>query len=581
MIENFTYDRNINDYSLYKNLMLIDAKIYDAELFYNSANSDTFAILYNDISLNTNDEEYDKDNVVTQKNELVKLLENDFINLKRISIVSDDKNVSRAKFFLDSKPYFKIDELDSEDITNYSENLIFMIELIKKFNITNLDYLMCNSLQYDNWIKYYEIIKSNTGVIIGASTAQTGNQEGGGDWIMENTGENIKPIYFTNLIESYKSTLATTTISFSSNVLIRQTTVGAGIDYSTNGGTSWTPVTVGNFPIQLSNSTTTVKTVTVTTNIQFNATTSAGPGLNGYFIIGSDKITFDGANFTFTINGISGYYGLFENGDSSNGCYDYTILKNIKISSSSSTLAGSGGWIAQSYYGSTSQLGGNSIDNCSSSGNLTNIDSGGICGRYLSFESVNTITISNCFSTGQITGENSGGICGSNAGRCIISNCYSTGPINQTGNGGGGGICGAFGGNGGGGITIINCYSTGTIGGSGTTPINCGGICGKYFGYATYYGDASYVTNCYSTGNIVSIGAGGICGAFVADGLINLNDAIGGLCYISDCFSLGDITSINDLKGGICGRYAGYGGSCYINECYSVGNIMGLNCGGI
>ena len=293
-MENIIYDKNITDFSSYSNILLIDAQIYDSDLFYSSANSNTFPIkfkilskvnldnnkhnilnntesdlfgveeiynydsdkeiiyniedinnsldvekIYNsdiDFEINYNMEEVKKNinplnqtnqldvediftddlineleqyNKFTQKQQITKLLElNNFVNLKRICIICDDLNITNNKIFFDSEPFFTKDDLE-QNKTTYSENLQFIIDLCEYYNISNLDYLVCNSLKYDNWIRYYDIMFSITGVKIGASNDQTGNYESGGDWIMENTNENIKSIYFSNLINSYNSTLIT------------------------------------------------------------------------------------------------------------------------------------------------------------------------------------------------------------------------------------------------------------------------------------------------------------------------------------------------------------------------------------
>ncbi len=545
MIENFTYDRNINDYSLYKNLMLIDAKISDAELFYNSANSDTFAILYNDISSNVFYEEYDKDNIVTQKNELVKLLENNFINLKRISIVSDDTYIGILKPFLDSKPYFKIDELESTDINNYSENLIFMIELIKKFNITNLDYLMCNSLQYDNWVKYFDIIKLNTGVVIGASTDQTGNIEVGGDWIMESTNEDIKPIYFSDTILTYKNTLATT---ISTSVTLTQALVNSYVwPVTIQGGTIANPVTI-----------------TVGENLTLTSSTR-------YFIIGSNYIVFNGNNYNITYQVGSIYNGLIQNGTSSTFAFSNITIKNINFKNSGGSISNGGGWIAQSYFGNGSTYATSNIliDNCNSDSTIT-ANGGGICGSYLNYGCANLLTVSNCYSTGTIS-STAGGICGSYSNYCLITKCYSTGIISGSDSGG---ICGKFAGSYSSlkGVTISNCYSIGNI-----TGTNAGGICGSYAGSYDNINSITgrcVITDCYSTGNITGISAGGILGAYAGYG-----EGAPVVCNVSNSFSLGTIGG--QYSGGICGRYCGYGGSCTLSKCYSVGSISASDTGGL
>ena len=46
-----------------------------------------------------------------------------------------------------------------------------------------------------------------TNVTCGASNDKTGNIQYGADWVMENTNENVKDIYFTSSIDNYTSSL--------------------------------------------------------------------------------------------------------------------------------------------------------------------------------------------------------------------------------------------------------------------------------------------------------------------------------------------------------------------------------------
>ena len=270
-----------------------------------------------------------------------------------------------------------------------------------------------------------------------------------------------------NSIYSIFSSIALNTqISSSSNVLIRQTIVGAGIDYSINNGTSWTSVLFANLPIQIINTNNTVIVVKLTTNITFNNPISnpAGPGGNGYFIIGSSNITFDGNYKTVAINNLNNYLGFIQNGTSSTTGYSNITVQNLGIITSGTTTLNSGaGWIGQKNFskGALNNL----ITNCYSIGDITNTGSGGICGD--SVGSNGTITIEKCYSIGNITGTNSGGICGSNSsinnGNVSITNCYTRGNIT---NSNAGGICGSNSGTNNGSCIVSNCYSSGTTSGS-------------------------------------------------------------------------------------------------------------------
>jgi DNA-binding beta-propeller fold protein YncE len=84
-----------------------------------------------------------------------------------------------------------------------------MINIIKEFQIKNIDYLACNTLNFPAWTNYYQLLILNTGVIVGASNNETGNIKYGGDWLMESTGQDIELIYFTKSIEYYQYLLDT------------------------------------------------------------------------------------------------------------------------------------------------------------------------------------------------------------------------------------------------------------------------------------------------------------------------------------------------------------------------------------
>ena len=119
-----------------------------------------------------------------------------------------------SKTFLDGELFFTHDDL-IENQTNYSSNLTFIIDLVKKFNIKNVDYLVCNGLNNPDWVKYFDILKKETGTIVGASDNETGNIKYGGDWIMESTNETIKIIYWNETISNYSTTLVTSNITIS------------------------------------------------------------------------------------------------------------------------------------------------------------------------------------------------------------------------------------------------------------------------------------------------------------------------------------------------------------------------------
>jgi hypothetical protein len=80
----------------------------------------------------------------------------------------------------------------------------FLLDLIRRFSVKNIDYLACNTLNYPDWKAYYDFLNAQTSVIIGASNDRTGNIKYGGDWMMESTGENIELVYFSQNISYYR-----------------------------------------------------------------------------------------------------------------------------------------------------------------------------------------------------------------------------------------------------------------------------------------------------------------------------------------------------------------------------------------
>ena len=142
-----------------KNILLISNLVNDYMLFFNSANSETFPIVFSD---------YSSHNI----NDVIQLFTTLQINspyLLRIGIVFESILASSKTF-------------------NNCNTLLFIPKLIKQFNITNVDFLACDTLNDPNWVEYYNLLHRETGVIVGASNDKTGNIKYGGDWVMESTG---------------------------------------------------------------------------------------------------------------------------------------------------------------------------------------------------------------------------------------------------------------------------------------------------------------------------------------------------------------------------------------------------------
>jgi len=581
------------------NVVLIDSTLSDKRVFYDSANAKTFPIIYDYNSKTDN---------------LLALFRQKFpaSSIQRISLVFHSRGTNFMADFMNNKPLFQESDL-AEGQTSFSDNVSFLINSMKEFHVSHIDFLACNTLQYSNWKSYYALLASKTSVVVGASNDKTGNLNYGGDWVMENTHENVRDLYFNANISNYASTLAAINISANGasqaiylqmNGLIMEYSIGT---LSVPG--SYVPIASTDWPVTFTNSAPTpddssILRVVFTQDLTIGDTGSGMyGGTLGYFIAGTTYITFDGSNNFINIFNITLYPGFIKNGSSAINGNRNVIVQNIKTNVTGGSLNGVGvgsraGWICAGSFGrgafanqiinctnngeiATNLCGGIcgdrlgafggevTITNCTNNGTIISIlSSGGIVGSSAGFTG-GSVTFVNCTNTGAITGENAGGIAGSTAGASngsiTFTGCTNTGLISGIY---AGGIVGYGAGFNSLSIIITGCANIGTISGQ-----FAGGIAGAAFGYNN---QNSTIINSYSNGNITGNNAGGIVGAIVGftDSLNPSN------VNITNSYSLG---AISTTAGGICG---GTDGSTYsvnpnitITNCYSFGTIVDANSG--
>ena len=164
----------------FTNILLIDKSVVDYQQIYDATNLYTFPIVYI---------------YGSSKKDLLEVLRTNFTTIARIGLVFNSSG-EYTKKFLDVKPFFSEDE-------PISENTQFLIDIIKEFQVQNIDFLACDTLNYTNWSNFYNTLMNETGVIVGASSDKTGNIKYGGDWVLESTSQDVECIYFTEIIEYY------------------------------------------------------------------------------------------------------------------------------------------------------------------------------------------------------------------------------------------------------------------------------------------------------------------------------------------------------------------------------------------
>jgi alpha-tubulin suppressor-like RCC1 family protein len=168
--------------------MLIDSSTNEYNIFYDSANNNTFPIIYNHDST---------------REDLSAIIHQLCISnaIDRLVFVFEEHFESVQ--FLEQEPLFTSNDLSST-------NTQFLVDIINDCTIASVDFLACNLLHYTRWVSFFDLLEANSSTIVGASDDLTGNIKFGGDWELEKTTDDIKSTYFTSEINSYSELLALT-----------------------------------------------------------------------------------------------------------------------------------------------------------------------------------------------------------------------------------------------------------------------------------------------------------------------------------------------------------------------------------
>ncbi len=114
---------------------------------------------------------------------------------------------------------FGVEERDPE-LTSWSSlhDLISWCHTTPEINAAYFDMMACALYANKDWKYIIDTLTTQTGVIIRASTDDTGSAGLGGDWFLEShTGVNLKDVYFTESIEEYRGVLMKVGSNFNNN----------------------------------------------------------------------------------------------------------------------------------------------------------------------------------------------------------------------------------------------------------------------------------------------------------------------------------------------------------------------------
>ena len=504
------------------NVVFIDQNVSDYTLFLNNVNDVTLPIVYHSS---------------TTREEILSLL-TDFSHFDRIAFVFHGiyPRCYYDKPFLENQPYFTLDASENVVVT---ENVTFIQTILNTYSVSHVDFLGCNLLLSKEWRNYFDLL-SVQACIVGASNDNTGNLKYGGDWILENTMEDVRNVYFSSGLDNYSGLLAALTAITDNVTLTLNGTLGL-IDNTANTYAWTSPITIGN---------------NIIVRFGGNITVSS---VNHYFQINGNNVTIDGGNNIVSISAAN-YTGLFDF-NSQNLVNIQNII--IRTQSGCSLVPQTfHSWLTK--YNLTSKFPSNwNLRNCGMTGAVG-------CTNGSAFTpnstNLNTCNFYNCYNTTDITGYGGcpGGIVGyANSGNIAFYDCWNSGNIIGSINGGPGGIIGQnskF-------RLMSGCYNTGFIGGHPTHPRG-GGLGGGSTFIANNNDDNALVINCYNVGKINGVYAGGLFGGTNLFGHATLKTIT-----ISNCYNVGEV-----LNGGhsfINTVATNFNGTINIQNCYILsGNFV-------
>lgn len=166
----------------FTNVLIILRKGVLYEHLFETENSSTFSI----IVPNT-----------TNKHKLLQVFKQYFTHINRIGICfASPIQTDDIPLFLEESPLFLKNECNP-----YSDNVQFMIDIIKLFNVNIIDFLAPNTLNHDNYLNYYNILSKETNVVLGASNNTQGIIYYGSNRLSH---EEVVKIYFKQNNDYYK-----------------------------------------------------------------------------------------------------------------------------------------------------------------------------------------------------------------------------------------------------------------------------------------------------------------------------------------------------------------------------------------
>ena len=172
-----------------KYLVLIDSRINDKETIIRSLLETTFYIII-EYEIDTLDSIKDKINLLDLK------------SLESVAIFQENYNMPTYNFVqsFNKSILNNVAELD-KDLNTWTDFTSLLSYFKNTLNVLKIDLLGCNIYNNHNWMYVINKINMDLGISIQSSNDYTGNENLGGDWILESNNSNMIGIYFTEEIK--------------------------------------------------------------------------------------------------------------------------------------------------------------------------------------------------------------------------------------------------------------------------------------------------------------------------------------------------------------------------------------------
>ena len=189
-------------------VLLVDQRIQDYETIVSAVKSDVRCIVFDP---NQVSDTCSQQSITSFQYILNKIADIGVSSFANIGIVQHNSNTSLHQFFgINSTELSTVASVEATDPTlqTWSGFAGFITSLKTTYGVQNVDLMACALYSNPDWKYFIDTLATQTGVVVRASTDDTGSAAQGGNWFLEShTGVNLKSVYFTDAIDAYKGLL--------------------------------------------------------------------------------------------------------------------------------------------------------------------------------------------------------------------------------------------------------------------------------------------------------------------------------------------------------------------------------------